>query len=67
MRLSDEALALVRERWGDQGALELILTIGYYNMVSRLLESARVPIEDGELLGDSVPGNLVREGRDRLG
>lgn len=51
VRLSDEALALVRARWGDGGAAELVLTISYYNMVSRFLESVRVPLEDEELLG----------------
>ena len=50
VRLSDEALALVRARWGDDGARELILVVGYYNMVSRFLESARVPLEDEDLL-----------------
>src|SRR5437879_4066663 len=56
VRLSDEALALVRERWGDGGAAELILTISYYNMVSRFLESTRVPLEVEELLADKTPG-----------
>ena len=55
VRLSDEALALVRERWGDAGAAELILTVGYYNMVSRFLESARVPLEVTDLLAGNDP------------
>src|SRR5262249_11848166 len=37
VRLSDETLDAVRDRWGDKGAAELILTVGYYNMVSRFL------------------------------
>jgi alkylhydroperoxidase family enzyme len=52
VRLSDETLADLRARWGDDGARELILLVGYYNMVSRFLESARVPIEDADHLGD---------------
>jgi AhpD family alkylhydroperoxidase len=63
VRLSDEALALVRERWGDAGAAELILTVGYYNMVSRFLESARVPLETTELLVDTTPDQFVNEAR----
>jgi len=50
VRLSDETLARLIERWGNAGAAELILCASYYNMVSRFLESARVPLEDSELL-----------------
>ena len=64
VRLSDEALALVRERWGDGGAAELILTVGYYNMVSRFLESARVPLEVSDLLADTTPEGIVRGARE---
>ena len=64
VRLSDEALALVRERWGDAGAAELILTVGYYNMVSRFLESARVPLEVTDLLADTTPEGIVRGARE---
>jgi AhpD family alkylhydroperoxidase len=52
VRLSDEMLADVRARWGDGGARELIMLVGYYNMVSRFLESARVPLEDADHLGE---------------
>ena len=52
VRLDDDTLALVRTRWGDPGARELILVVAYYNMVSRFLESARVPLEGHDLLGD---------------
>jgi 4-carboxymuconolactone decarboxylase len=67
VRLSDDALALVRERWGDGGAAELILTIAYYNMVSRFLESTRVPLETEELLADKTPGQMARSGVQRSG
>ncbi len=58
VRLSDATLERLIERWGNAGAAELILCCGYYNMVSRFLESARVPLEDEELLGDRTPDNL---------
>jgi alkylhydroperoxidase family enzyme len=58
VRLSDATLTKLIERWGNAGAAELILCCGYYNMVSRFLESARVPLEDSELLGDRTPDNL---------
>jgi alkylhydroperoxidase family enzyme len=63
VRLSDEALAQIRERWGDRGAAELILTVGYYNMVSRFLESTRVPLETEDLLAETTPQQIVRKGR----
>jgi len=64
VRLSDEALGLVRGRWGDAGAAELILTVGYYNMVSRFLESVRVPLEASDLLTDTTPQQVVDGARD---
>ena len=67
VRLSDEALALVRGRWGDAGAAELVLTVGYYNMVSRFLESARVPLETTDLLTGTTPERIVSEARGDAG
>ena len=58
VRISDEALARLRERWGDAGAAELILCIAYYNMVSRFLESAGVEIEPEQLLGEQSPSDI---------
>lgn len=46
VRLSDEALALIVTRYGTRQATELVLCCSYFNMVSRFLESARVPLED---------------------
>lgn len=65
VRLSEETLASVRERWGEKGAAELILTVGYYNMVSRFLESARVPLETAELLSDTTPARIVSDAQER--
>lgn len=47
VRLSDEALSLILERYGAQGATELILCVSYFNFVSRFLESTRVGLEHG--------------------
>ena len=59
VRLSDEALELLIDRYGTRGACSLILCASYYNMVSRFLESTRVPIEDEELLAGRTPGQFV--------
>jgi 4-carboxymuconolactone decarboxylase len=45
VRLSDEALSRILERYGIRGATELILCCSYFNMVSRFLESTRVELE----------------------
>jgi alkylhydroperoxidase family enzyme len=45
VRLSDDALAKVLERYGAQGATELILCVSYFNFLSRFLESTRVELE----------------------
>lgn len=58
VRLSDDMLAALIERWGEAGAAELILCAAYYNMVSRFLESARVEIEPEQLLGDDRPDEI---------
>jgi 4-carboxymuconolactone decarboxylase len=46
VRLSDEALALILERYGVRCATELILCISYFNFLSRFLESTRVELEE---------------------
>jgi 4-carboxymuconolactone decarboxylase len=51
VRLSDEALAAIIGRYGERQALELILCCAYFNMLSRVLESARVPLEETPVLG----------------
>jgi AhpD family alkylhydroperoxidase len=60
VRLSDEALALIIDRYGPREAAELILLVSYYNMVSRFLESTRVELEDEPLLAERTPGSLAR-------
>jgi 4-carboxymuconolactone decarboxylase len=46
VRLSDDALSQILERYGAQGATELILCVSYFNFLSRFLESTRVELED---------------------
>ncbi len=53
VRLSDVALAAIVERYGERQAMELILCCAYFNMLSRVLESARVPLEQTPVLENS--------------
>jgi alkylhydroperoxidase family enzyme len=46
VRLSDDALEQVLDRYGTRQATELILCISYFNMLSRFLESTRVALEE---------------------
>ena len=46
VRLSDEALTRLIERYGAREASDVILLVSYYNMVSRFLESTRVELEE---------------------
>jgi 4-carboxymuconolactone decarboxylase len=59
VRLSDEALEQIIDRYGPRQATELILLVSYYNMVSRLLESTRVEVEDEPLLEGQTPGSMA--------
>ena len=45
VRLSDEALKRIVDRYGVRQATELILCVSYFNMLSRFLESTRVALE----------------------
>ena len=65
VRLSDEALEQIVERYGPREATELILLVSYYNMVSRFLESTRVEIEDEPLLKGPTPGSMGPSPRER--
>jgi AhpD family alkylhydroperoxidase len=46
VRLSDDALEQITDRYGPREAAEVILLVSYYNMVSRFLESTRVELEE---------------------
>ena len=50
VRISDEALRLILDRFGRRQAVELILNCSHFNMVSRILESTRVEIEGQNVL-----------------
>jgi AhpD family alkylhydroperoxidase len=50
VRLSDDALRAILDRYGRRQAVELILCCSHFNMVSRILESTRVELEPENLL-----------------
>ncbi len=50
VRLSDEALSQILDLYGVREATELILCVSYFNMVSRFLESTRVPLESDDVM-----------------
>ena len=50
VRLSDDALRRILDRFGRRQAVELILNCSHFNMVSRILESTRVEIEADNVL-----------------
>jgi 4-carboxymuconolactone decarboxylase len=47
--VSDGAWEAVAGRWGKQGAVELIGTVGYYCLVSFVLNVDRYPVPGGEM------------------
>ncbi len=46
VRLSDEALSEILERYGSRGATELILCCCWFNLAARFTESTRVEVEE---------------------
>jgi AhpD family alkylhydroperoxidase len=60
VRLSDEALEQIIDRYGPREAAEIILLVSYYNMVSRFLESTRVQVEEEPLLTGRTPTSILR-------
>ncbi len=62
VRLSDEALEQIIDRYGPREAAEMILLVSYYNMVSRFLESTRVQVEEEPLLTGRTPTSILRPG-----
>jgi alkylhydroperoxidase family enzyme len=48
VRASDATFEPVRARWGDKALQELTITVGFYMMVSRYLETFDVDIEVGD-------------------
>lgn len=58
VRLSDAALDALVRRYGVRLATELILCVSYFNMLSRFLESTRVPLEGVDVLGARTPADI---------
>jgi len=59
VRLSDEALAAILDRYGVRQATELIVCCSYFNMLSRFLESTRVELEAEDWIGDRTPEKIA--------
>ncbi|HEX9506130.1 MAG TPA: carboxymuconolactone decarboxylase family protein, partial [Acidimicrobiia bacterium] len=47
-RVTDDAWDAVVSRWGKQGAIELVGAVGYYTLVSFVLNVDRYPPPEGE-------------------
>jgi 4-carboxymuconolactone decarboxylase len=60
VRLSDEALEQIIDRYGPRESAEMILLVSYYNMVSRFLESTRVQVEEELMLTGRTPTSILR-------
>ncbi len=56
--VEDELFAGVEQRWGKQGAIDLIGAVGYYTLVSFILNVDRYPVPGGE-----APLGPLRESR----
>jgi len=56
VRVSDETFARAKSRFSDREIVELILAVGYYMMIARLLETTGVDLEEvaGGKLYESV-------------
>ena len=65
VRLSDDTLGQIIDRYGSREAAELILLVSYYNMVSRFLESTRVQLEGEPPTGWQELDSAVRSGQQR--
>ena len=59
VRLSDDALEQIVDRYGPREAAELILLVSYYNMVSRFLESTGVELEAAPPVGRQALGSAA--------
>jgi 4-carboxymuconolactone decarboxylase len=46
--VSDAVFQAVRNRFGEQGVIDLIVAVGYYSTVSMILNVDRYPLPDGE-------------------
>lgn len=58
-QVSDPVYAAIRERWGDQGVVELTGLVGYYSMVAMMVNAHLVPVPEGEGSGISPLGPML--------
>jgi 4-carboxymuconolactone decarboxylase len=47
-RVSDETFAAAKAAFGEQGVADIIFTLGYYSLVSMLLNVDEYPVPEGE-------------------
>jgi 4-carboxymuconolactone decarboxylase len=47
-QVSDPRYQAVIDRFGERGAMDLVGAIGYYSLVSMVLNVAQVPLPEGE-------------------
>lgn len=50
--LTDATLTSLQQRYGDEVTRKLVLTIGFFNLLSRFLNGCRVPLETTDKMGD---------------
>ncbi len=50
--LTDATLTRLQQRYGDEVTRKLVLTIGFFNFLSRFLNGCRVPLETSDKMGD---------------
>jgi AhpD family alkylhydroperoxidase len=65
VRLSDNALEQVIDRYGPREAADVIMLVSYYNMVSRFLESTRVELEGEPPAGWQAIGSAPHQRHSR--
>jgi 4-carboxymuconolactone decarboxylase len=54
--VSDRTYALALSRWGEQGVVELTMLVGYFAMISWLMNVARTPAQPSATEGiDAFP------------
>ena len=49
--LTDATLTSLQQRYGDEVTRKLVLTIGFFNFLSRFLNGCRVPLETSDKMG----------------
>lgn len=58
-RLDDEVLGTVRAWIGDQGIIDVAVTVGYYGLLAHVIMPLRVPLEQG-VQTVPLPGGAAR-------